>query len=244
MEWEFGGAHAAVSMTVALADGISPGIAALGADPGADRVRTHAADGYPLRERQRRGDAGGLAHGHAGRDLPRELLRGFRRRIVAPGNEQSLDILRQHRAIGRVIVAAPRHGVGEMHAAVHVVLCDDIRPSSKPRLAHAELRRDIDDEAFREARMLARMSRRKRRCVGGPRNQPPTDQRPSWRRTASCAGNCTIRRRAAASAATSGPMSRRSPSSPSCRQGRRRPAPRIGSARPSPHRRRRGGKPS
>ena len=68
------------------------------------------------------------------------------------GDDQAFDLLRQHRTIGRVVVAPARHCVGKPDALHHVVLGDHILAFEQPRLADAELRRDIDHEAILEAR--------------------------------------------------------------------------------------------
>ena len=79
------------------------------------------------------------------------LLRGRGRGIVPAGDQQLADAARQHRAIGIVIVASARDAVGEMPPLRHVFLGHDIDAVEQPRLANADLRRDVDHEGPLEA---------------------------------------------------------------------------------------------
>ncbi len=70
------------------------------------------------------------------------------------GDDQLIDLLRQHRPVGRVVVAAAADRIGEVTARHDVVLGDDVSAFQLSRLAHAGLRCEIDDIGILEARHL------------------------------------------------------------------------------------------
>ena len=205
-----GGGHAACSIISGVGGGPVARVAALGAHPRADRARLDPARrrrcrrARAPRRRRRTGPSTCRAGSRATSSAPpRSPSSGGRRRAA-------VDLLRQHGAVGRVVVAAARDGVGEMDALHHVVLGDDVLALEQPRLADADLRRDVDDVAVLEARHVGAHEVDQRidalaaleLGLGQVLDLDAVDSR-------SCAGSCTRRRRAAASSATRGPRSRR-----------------------------------
>ena len=166
--------------------------------------------GDPGSQRHRRGDAGGLAHRHAGRDFARDLLGLRRGRVMPAGDQQPIDALRQHRAIRRVVVTAAGDAVGKCTRPRHVFLGDDVLAVQQPGLPDAGLRRDIHHVAVAQspAGWRAR-SRPARGSVAGLRTRRRSGLPPSGRPGRSCAGSCTTRSPAAASSATNSPRIRR-----------------------------------
>lgn len=112
------------------------------------------ADGCSGIEGNRCRDARRLAHRHAGRDFAAGLLCLRCCRIMPAGDDQLIDLLRQHRPVGRVVVAAAADRIGEVTARHDVVLGDDVSAFQLSRLAHAGLRCEIDDIGILEARHL------------------------------------------------------------------------------------------
>jgi hypothetical protein len=71
------------------------------------------------------------------------------------GDQQPIETLRQYRAIRRVIITAAGDAVGEVHAASHIVLGDDVFALQEAGLADAGLRRDVDHVTTLEARKVS-----------------------------------------------------------------------------------------
>ena len=92
---------------------------------------------------------------------------------MSAGDDETFDLPRQHRAIGRVIVAPARNRVGKPDALHHVVLGDDVFAFEQARLAHAGLRRDIDENGDLLVRRMGKVEVERRKLL-------PLLAEPSW----------------------------------------------------------------
>ncbi len=148
------GAHAgtaASASTVAFDDGMSPGSAPCRRMPCWMSSADDVADRDAVLDGEGGGDADGLAHGHARRDLARHLLRLGGGRVVAAGDQQLVHFPGQQRAVRVVVVAAAGHGVGEVAALRDVVLGHDVLALQQPGLPDAHLGGDVEHVAVLEA---------------------------------------------------------------------------------------------
>src|SRR5829696_7976217 len=129
-------------------------------------------------KRERRGGAGGLAHGEAGAAGARRRLALMGHRGAAPGDEEIGHARRHQHAVGQGAPAAAAvreeapsdaalkvqlhrpgvdaDGVVEIGAAEDVFAGEEVAALDPPRLADADLGRDLDDVRVLEARHLAR----------------------------------------------------------------------------------------
>ena len=183
-----------------------------------DRRLARAADAGPQRRRSRRPRHGPPTPARRRRRPPRpspcraeSRARSLRRRgrgIVSAGDQQLSDAARQQRPIGRVVVAAARDAVGKRRGVTSSLVIDVVAVE-EARLAHADLRRDVDHEGSCEARHPRAHLGDRAAIRRGPGNRRSSGLRPRFRRAPSCAGSCTRRCRARASSATSWPICRR-----------------------------------
>ena len=148
------GAHAPTTASrsrVAFDDGTSPGSAPCRRMPcwmsSGETSRTSGA----VFDREGGGDADGLAHGHAGRDLAGHLLRFRGGGVVPAGDQELVHFLGQQRAVRVVVVAAAGHGVGEVPAGGDVVLGHDVLALEQAGLPDAHLGGDVQHVAVLEA---------------------------------------------------------------------------------------------
>lgn len=90
-------------------------------------------------ERQRNGNAGGLALGHARRDLTGHLLCVAFHRVMSARNDEIVDALREKRTVGGIIVPAPADTVREMPPAGDILFGHDVLAFQQAGLPDAEL---------------------------------------------------------------------------------------------------------
>src|SRR4051812_43952282 len=130
--------------------------------------RRHARLEREMRRRARR-----LPHDEARSAHARGRLAAVRHRGAAAGDEQIVDLLRHDHTVGQLIEpsflscknkltvagdggldrpAVDADGVGEVDAIEYVVLREHVFAAPPPRLADADLRRDLDDVGVLEAR--------------------------------------------------------------------------------------------